>query len=198
LPVGGVLVERSRQIGYSVPVVPGALLAEGGWVRVSIQEGLEVNVRKAVADDAEALSGLARRSIQIIGATVMDGPQVDFWASSFTKAKLSSVIANSTVFVVETEGRVGGFANLIVTTAGRAELDLLYVDPDYEGRGVARLAIEAVEAQARSRGIDELWADASLLAAPVFEHLGYVVQERYQKYRGGVTFLNTWLSKSFD
>jgi putative acetyltransferase len=79
--------------------------------------------------------------------------------------------------VVETEGHLGGFANLIVTAAGRAELDLLYVDPDYARRGVARLAIDAVEAEARSRGIDRLWADASVLAAPVFEHLGYVVEE---------------------
>jgi hypothetical protein len=45
-----------------------------------------VKVRRAGADDAEALSDLARRSIQIIGATVMDGPQVSLWASSFTKS----------------------------------------------------------------------------------------------------------------
>jgi hypothetical protein len=56
-------------------------------------------------------------------------------------------------------------------------------------------AIEAVESEARRRGVSELWADASQLAAPVFEHLGYAVVGRYEKNRGAVRFPNTWLAK---
>ena len=47
-----------------------------------------------------------------------------------------------------------------------------------------------------SAGVSELWADASLLSAPVFEHLGYAVVERYVKERGAVSFPNTWLMKT--
>jgi hypothetical protein len=52
-----------------------------------------------------------------------------------------------------------------------------------------------VETEARGRGVSGLWADASLLAAPVFAHLGYHVVERYEKPRGAVSFANTWLVK---
>jgi putative acetyltransferase len=154
-----------------------------------------MEVRRAVHEDAEALRDLVLRSITVTGATAYDSRQIESWSTSFTKPHLESIIASSAVFIVEVDGRVGGFANLIVTEAGRAEVDLLYVDPDVAGRGVARRAVEAAEAEARRRGIDHLWADASLLAAPLFEHLGYVVEERYEKRRGAETFRNTWLSK---
>jgi hypothetical protein len=41
----------------------------------------------------------------------------------------------------------------------------------------------------------QLWADASLLAAPLLESLGYEVVERYVKSVNNVTFQNTWLLK---
>jgi hypothetical protein len=41
-----------------------------------------------------------------------------------------------------------------------------------------------------------LWADASLLARPVLEHLGYSVFEAYVKVVRGATFDNAWLYKS--
>jgi len=154
-----------------------------------------VIVRPAVAGDAVALARVARRAITTTAAGSYDADQLALWVSSFTPESLAPVVESTTVFVVDLDGEIAGFANLLVTDAGRAEVDLLYVDTGFAGRGVARLALEAVEAEARRRGVTTLFADASLLAAPVFEHLGFSVVERYDKIRGPVSFPNTWLAK---
>lgn len=153
-----------------------------------------MNARPAQPGDAAALAGIVRRAITEGAASVYREDQIAQWAGSFSTSRLRRVVASTSTFVVEEEG-VAGFATLVVGEAGRGELDLLYVDPDRWGRGVARCAVEAVEAEARHRGLAWLWADASLLAVPVLEHLGYVVQRRYDKARGSVTFPNTWLVK---
>jgi putative acetyltransferase len=152
-------------------------------------------VRPAVAGDGADLADVARRAITITAAAKYGAEQLAFWASSFTSESLAPVLESTSVFVVDHGGEIAGFASLLVTDAGRAEVDLLYVDPGFSGRGVARLAVDAVEVEARRRGMATLWADASLLAAPVFEHLGFSVVERYDKARGAVSFPNTWLAK---
>ncbi|MGO9877581.1 MAG: GNAT family N-acetyltransferase [Acidimicrobiia bacterium] len=152
-------------------------------------------VRSAAPDDAAALADVACRAITITGASAYDADQIVVWSSSFSPAALRQVVDSTSVFVVDDSGEIAGFSNLRIRESERAELDLLYVDPGFAGRGVARQAVAAVEAEATRRGITRLWADASLLAAPVFEHLGFTVVERYDKVRGAVSFPNTWLAK---
>jgi putative acetyltransferase len=155
-----------------------------------------MEVRRARVGDAAALAEVARRAITITGASVYDTDQLAHWSGSFTPARLEALIGSTSVHVVEVAPDVAaGFASLLVRADGGAEVDLLYVDPSYAGQGVARRAVEAVESDARARGVTTLRADASLLAAPVFEHLGYAVVEHYDKPRGTVTFRNTWLTK---
>ncbi len=154
-----------------------------------------MNVRRAVPQDAESLASTARRAITITAAHAYDDAQVNQWSGHFTDTLLADSIATTTVFVVEDGRTMCGFANLLVAPGGRAVLDHLYVDPDYVGRGLARLAVGAVETEATRRRVPRLWVDASLLAAPVLEHLGYVVEERYDKLVGALTYPNAWLSK---
>jgi putative acetyltransferase len=154
-----------------------------------------VIVRQATWADAKSLAGVALRSITVTGSGAYDLAQIAQWASTFTPQYLASAINSTLIFVVEDAGAIAGFANLRTEGGERSDVDLLYVDPDFSGHGVARLAVHAVESEARRQGVSRLWVDASLLAAPVFEHLGYDVIERYVKVRGSVTFANTWLAK---
>ncbi len=159
---------------------------------------LAVIVRRADQGDVAALVDVAVRSITITGASSYDSDQIAYWSSSFTPVTLERVVDSTSLFVVDDRGNIAGFANLIVGDSGRAQVDLLYVDPGYSGRGVGRRALRAVEEEARRQGSEGLWADASLLAAPFFEHLGYGVVERYVKTRGTVSFANTWLLKKLS
>jgi GNAT superfamily N-acetyltransferase len=88
-----------------------------------------------------------------------------------------------------------GFANLISREEGDGELDLLHVSPDHHRMGVGKALVTVVEERACADSMFQLWADASLLAAPLLEGLGYEVVERYIKSVNNVTFQNTWLLK---
>jgi len=157
---------------------------------------LDLRVRQGTAADAKVLTEVVRRAITITAAPFYDQLQIEQWASHFTEPVLTEIIASRTVFVVWCGQSTCGFSSLLSTSAGQGEVGELFVDPDSSGRGVARLALEAVEDEARVRGIGRLRVDASLLAAPVLEHLGYVVEERYDKYVASLVYCNTWLNKS--
>jgi len=159
-------------------------------------QGFDLTVRQSTASDARVLTEVARRPITITAAPFYDQRQIKQWAGRFTEPALTQIINSRTVFVVGSSQRTCGFASLLSALAGQEEVGELFVDPGFSGRGVARLALEAVENEARVRGIGRLRVDASLPAAPVLEHLGYVVEERYDRCVASVDYRNTWLGKS--
>ena len=173
---GRVLLGLDPAPPSSEPTCDGA-----GCLGSAAMAGGELSVRIATAADFEAVAAMIRRAISVTGATVYDAAQIATWSSSFTTEGFERFAAAATIFVVEVENELAGVSSLVVRDDGRAEVDLLYVDPTFGGRGVARVAVEAVESEARGRDVATLWTDASALAAPVFEHLGYEVVERYEK-----------------
>ena len=90
------------------------------------------------------------------------------------------MIADTAAFVAVVEDRLVGFATVALAPVGalvRGEVDQLFVDPSYGGRGVARALLTAVATAAEQAGLAELVTHASWRAAPVFERLGYRREE---------------------
>lgn len=58
---------------------------------------------------------------------------------------------------------------------GAWQLRSMAVDPAYQGRGIGRLLIDAIVAEARSRGIPLLWAKARTSALGFYEKAGWTV-----------------------
>ena len=59
-------------------------------------------------------------------------------------------------FVVETEGRVVGYADLIEDPPGSAELARIYVHPGHQGMGAGTALLDAVVEAARARKVTEI------------------------------------------
>jgi putative acetyltransferase len=157
---------------------------------------LTVTIRPARADDAAELVQVARQSIEVTAAPFYDVRQLDVWLETFTDERMRQFADEAEAFVGVAESTITGFAGLVVRADGDGELEFLHVRPEFAGRGIARELIEAVENAARQQSLNRLWADASLLARPVLEHLGYSVFEAYVKVVRGATFDNAWLYKS--
>ncbi len=64
-------------------------------------------------------------------------------------------------------------------------LDMFYLREDVVGRGIGKRLYRAVEHEARSLGLERVFAEASITARPFFERQGFrVLRERVIRRRG--------------
>jgi putative acetyltransferase len=140
-------------------------------------------IRAAGPTDAAEVRWLIERAIRMSAFDVYSPAQIEAWATGGSTEDVASMIEHTAAFVAEVDGRVVGFSNLI-----SSDVDQLYVDPEFGGRGVARELYRAVEDEARRRGVERLTATASLRARPVFEAFGFREVARVQRSFNGQAF----------
>jgi len=74
-------------------------------------------------------------------------------------------------------------------------LDMMFVSPRHQRRGVARQLLAHVEAHARSAGTPALSADVSITARPFFERQGFTVEAEQHPVKAGVELTNYKMRK---
>ena len=74
-------------------------------------------------------------------------------------------------FVAEYKGQVAGFTDL----DGEGHIDMFYVSPDFQRRGVGSAMLRFVTARAQSERCKRLYGEVSITARPVFERHGFKV-----------------------
>ena len=110
-------------------------------------------IRAASPDEAQLISALALRS------KAHRGYPPDFIEAvrkelSYTAEQIRS--EHMRFFVLETAGVVVGFHALILQTPTSIELDALFVDPVFIGKGFGRVLIEHAKSVAASLGATQL------------------------------------------
>ncbi|MFK0163847.1 GNAT family N-acetyltransferase [Rhizobium sp. NPDC090279] len=75
-------------------------------------------------------------------------------------------------------------------------LDMLFVSPDYQGKGVASLLLATVERTAREQGFQRIFTEASLTARPFFERNGFAVVTAQQVEKRGQILSNFLMEKT--
>ncbi|MBO1520003.1 GNAT family N-acetyltransferase [Oceanisphaera pacifica] len=84
--------------------------------------------------------------------------------------------------LVATQGRdLLGFAEL----AEDGRIDLFYVHHNHQGKGVGRALMQRLRAEAASRGLNQLYCEASITARPFFENMGFEFVEDRELERKG-------------
>ena len=79
--------------------------------------------------------------------------------------------------IAEVDGRIAGFA-VILDDGGKAELDGLFVDPDYWRRGIGSALVAEAVGAARRRGLSLVTVVASPEAAAFYVRCGFAVEGR--------------------
>ncbi len=90
------------------------------------------------------------------------------------------------------EGRLAGFIELDPD----GHIDCLYVDPDFQKRGVAGTLYTHLEETARRQKMKRLYVEASLLARPFFEKRGFRRIESDRIHRNGEVLINFKMEKA--
>ncbi|WP_328751845.1 GNAT family N-acetyltransferase [Streptomyces sp. NBC_00285] len=125
-----------------------------------------VTIRRAVARDAKRLTRLVRGS----------GAYEGRYASAVADYRVGpDYIEAHRVFVAVGAdgqgGRILGFYSLVLDPP---ELDLLFVADDVQGRGIGRLLVAHMQAEARAAGIDRLKVVSHVPAEDFYRRVGAV------------------------
>jgi putative acetyltransferase len=131
-----------------------------------------VTVRADRVEDAPVLLVLFRDTIRRVNSRDYDPSQIAAWASDdIDPDRWATRFNGRFVAVADEAGQAVGFAEL----DSSGHIDRFYVSADHQRRGVGRLLMAAVVAEARRLSLARLFTEASVTARPFFEAHGFVV-----------------------
>ncbi|ABV35194.1 GCN5-related N-acetyltransferase [Shewanella sediminis HAW-EB3] len=139
-------------------------------------------IRKAVEGDAQAIYDLRSRAILEECAGFYSAEQLSLWTKGGVSESLMTDIVNS-FYVSEIDGQVIGSGKLTIETG---MLDAIFVEPEFFGRGAARLMVSFLENLALESGLSSIKLESTLNAAPFYRRCGFVGDEisTYHSPRG--------------
>ena len=153
---------------------------------------MSIGLRPYLPGDAETLATIFVASIEQVACEDYDVDQIAAWTSKADDVTaFGARLAGQLTLVAAIDGETAGFVSL----RGANQIDMLFVDPDAMGQGVATTLVDALEKLAAARGVNQLKVDASDTAEPFFASRGYVPQQRNTIEIEGVWLANTTMMK---
>ena len=157
--------------------------------------GKITTIRPYRATDGAQLAALFRASVRAIARSDYSQSQLTAWApDNIDVAGFAERCAAKSTWIAECDNRVAGFSDL----EGDGHVDMLYVHPDFQRRGVARALLAHIENLARSQGLERLYTEASITARPAFEAQGFHVIAAQTVTRRGESLTNYRMEKRLD
>lgn len=154
---------------------------------------MTVSLRPYVQGDVRRCVEIFRSSIDELAADDYDEDQREAWASAADEEEeFAARLAGGLTLIAVLDGAAAGFATL----KDAESIDMLYVDPEYAGQGVGSALVDALIKLAGARGAKRLSAEASEVAKPLLERLGFTAESRNLVRVGDEWLSNTTMIKS--
>ncbi|MEW6165023.1 MAG: GNAT family N-acetyltransferase [Pseudomonadota bacterium] len=152
-----------------------------------------IALRQAVPDDIALLWELRTRAVAHSCAGHYTPQVLAAWLASSAPPALERHISHGGGLVAVEDDAILGYAVLDPLTG---EVDAAFVDPRQQGRGIGRVLLDALEADARAGGIERLFLSASLNAVPFYERAGFVaLREELYPHRSGLGIPSVFMEK---
>jgi putative acetyltransferase len=149
---------------------------------------MQMNIRPATGEDINDLSLLYHNTITFVNAKDYSPSQTQAWAS--TSARKSALLkrVDTQVFLVAVsdDQQLIGF----ITYDPVGYLDMLYVDKDFQRKGVAQKLWDNIKERAVNDGIKKITTDASITALPFFKRQGFELVKEQQVEINGIALKN--------
>lgn len=143
---------------------------DGDVTALSDRPAFRGHIRLYRPGDVDALIDIFRSSVRLVAKRDYSPEQVLAWApDEIDRSVWVEQYAGRPAWVAEIDGALVGFSDL----EPDGHLDMMFVHPDHQGRGVASALLAEVEGAARHQGIDCIHTEASITARPFFERRGF-------------------------
>jgi putative acetyltransferase len=131
-----------------------------------------IKIRDDQDSDCEALAEIFTRAVRQIARRDYSPAQIAAWAPDMRDMdKFAALRSTKPTFVAEYKGQVAGFTDL----DGEGHIDMFYVSPAFQRRGVGSAMLRFVTARAQTERCKRVYGEVSITARPVFERHGFKV-----------------------
>lgn len=150
-------------------------------------------IRSYRGADAAATLKVFNDAITISAASDYSPEQLVAWVQPGTRslARWHKLMLSRNSFVAVVYGEIAGFSDV----AANGHIEMLFVAPHLQRRGIARALLGVAEHQAAATAAKSLTADVSITARPLFEACGFTVVQQQNPVRQGVQFINFRMRK---
>lgn len=130
---------------------------------------MSFEIREVEDTDLVTLMELFRSAIEVQGRDHYSDDQVHAWSSRASEASFADfVLLPNTYVAIDDSGPIG-----FCGYAPDGHITSLYIRPDRSGQGVGRALLSHVLEDAQAKGITKFHAEASEMAIPLFEKMGF-------------------------
>lgn len=151
-----------------------------------------MTTRQATDEDYDRIAQLFRETILHVNIRHYSSEQVKVWSDRVKdKPRWLRKITDQYFLLVEEGEELLGCGS--ITPDGY--LDMMYVSHLHQGKGIARLLIEKLEAFALEQQLTLIRSDVSLTARPFFERMGFRVLTPQKVSMDGLVFDNFVMEK---
>jgi len=152
-------------------------------------------IRRATVDDLPAIRELFVSVVRNIGEKYYNQKQLIAWASrAGDDTRWTNAIHEQYFIVIKNKGRLVGFGSL----KEKNYIDFLFVDNDFQNRGIASCLYQTLEQKARNADVSILRADVSKSAKPFFIKQGFVTKKENRILINGTVLINYCMEKRFQ
>jgi putative acetyltransferase len=141
----------------------------------------------------ESIVQLFCNVVHAIGPKYYTREQIDAWApqNRDDQEEWMKSLSENITYVVEEDYRIVAFGDMTLD----GFIDRLYVDKNYQGRGIASSIFQKFEEDARKLGLTQLTMEANIIIKPLAERRGFEVVREHRKMRRGAIFINYIMRK---
>lgn len=146
-----------------------------------------MQVRKATATDAEAITDLFYNTVTTVNTKDYDAEQIAAWANGRNNIDgwIKKIIEQHFI-VAEAGDQLTGFASV----TGYGYIDFMFVHHEHQGRGIATLLLKHLLAIANGLQLTSVTTHASITALPFFEKHGFTLVKQQTVNVRGVNLTN--------
>ncbi|MBP1587131.1 MAG: GNAT family N-acetyltransferase [Clostridia bacterium] len=133
-----------------------------------------ITIRDFSMSDADAVSAMIGRTLRISNSRDYPAEEIARLVGVYSAGNIISRAENMLLKVAAVDGAISGCGGISFREeSGEGLVSALFVDPEYQGRGIGRSIMEALEAEALLRGCRKIVLDASITALRFYLRLGF-------------------------
>jgi len=149
-----------------------------------------LNIRKFRTSDIGRLKRLIHETIDVSYSGVYPCRAVRFFKAFHSEQKIRERSRNGTILVIEEDGELTATGSIV-----NGEIFAVFVHPDMQHGGRGKALMQALEDEARARGVIESELSVSLPSLKFYQDLGYEIVEERSRNVGEGQQLDFWKAR---